>query len=184
MTLTLDQIPSNERPPARSTRSAVRAAIVSSAFSRRSLFRGIAAAGMGVGLASLDVLPGDLSRKAHAAPSTYWHCSAWLKDSTREWLKCNPGGSVNGNVGGSFCVPGGKYHRIDVVSGEHGIRTKFYRRHYSCTGNSGGRNAWRWRRNGRLPEPPPVFCSDGRGVVKNRYGTVVNRYKSACRRWL
>lgn len=184
MTLTLNEVPTSDRAPAKSTRSRVRAAIVSRSFSRRSLFRGMLAAGAGVGIASLDVLPGGLSRPALGAPSTYFQCANSLKESTKAWLKCNPGGSVNGNVGPSFCVPGGKYHRKDTVTGVHGIRTKFYRLHYSCTGNSGGRNAWRWKWNGKKPEPRPVFCSDGRGVVRNRQGTVVNRYNSACRRWL
>lgn len=181
MTLQLSDIPSRSEQPAQGSPSAVRRAVMRGTFSRRSTLKGVVAAGMTLGIASLDLLP--TGPRAQAVPSTYYQCSAWLKPSTQEWLKCNPGGSVNGNVGASFCNSSG-YHRIDEVWGEHGIRTKFYRRHQSCTGNDGGRNAWVWRKNGRTPEPREVRCSDGGGVVRNRDGVVVNRYKSACRKWL
>jgi len=181
MTLQLSDIPSRSAQPAHAAPSAVRRAVVRQAFPRRSVLKSIAVAGMTLGIASLDLLP--TGSRAQAEPSTYLQCSAWLNSGTQEWLRCNPGGSVHGNVGAVFCNSVG-YHRIDTVTGEFGIRTKFYRRHYSCTGNDGGRNAWVWRKNQQGNEPREVRCSDGRGVVRNRDGVVVNRYNSACRKWL
>lgn len=181
MIMDAQTLPSATQEPSRARKSAVRIAIVKAAFSRRSLLRGLLATTAGVGIVSLDMIPGGLSKPAMAAPSTYWNCREWLNASTQEWLKCNPGGSVNGNVGSGFCVPGGKYHRIDAVREAPGVIVYYYRRHYSCTGTSGGRNAWRWVRNNKQPEPPKVFCSDGR--VRVQRDGPDRRYKSACRRW-
>ncbi|MBB3040837.1 hypothetical protein [Nocardioides soli] len=164
--LSLDQIPDALTQPARPEKSFVRQQILASAFTRRGLFRAVAATGMAIGLASLD----GISRLRRAEAVTTWgNCPNWhpllagiygvpagssaYKFWTLEWNKCNPThGSAAGNIGPGFCGSDG-FHRNGVVGS-----IEYDRRPASCA----GRNTWAWKRNGVEPEPPDVRCSDGR----------------------
>ncbi|WP_151523836.1 hypothetical protein [Serinicoccus kebangsaanensis] len=177
MTLSLQDLPSTEVRPQTSSKSQVRLDIIRSAFSRRSMFRAVGVLSVSLGLTTLQSVPG--ARPAMAAPSTWWWCRDYSGHPTysEPWKWCNPNGSVDGYVGTSFCVPGGKYHRTDSRVRD-GVRYEYFRRFSSCA----DKNAWRWLRNeGPNTGPRNVFCSDGRFVAR-RGGRVIFRHPSVCRR--
>lgn len=156
---TITDVPSALAPPKNASRSSVRRAIVHTEFGRRTFMKGVFAAGMSIGLASLDLLPGGPS--ALARPSRWKNCKAYDDlQSNNLWIICNPCARHHPPRRKRYCNRRG-FHRTDTKINRHRTVKRVYRRrHQSCA----GKNTWRWRvRNGfGEPNPRNRKCSDGK----------------------
>jgi hypothetical protein len=186
MPLDISAIPSASTPPSDATPSRVRKLIEERFLTRRSIFKGALTAGVVLGIAALDFLPGHnvaQARRRGEDPWEYWsHCADYSTSTRRaNWRWCNPASAA---VGEWWCKTYYDRHRT-LGRQRTGCHYEDYRRDYRCWNLSDSTviNAWIWRRGQSGGDKPSVVCSDGKTYVFNSCGDDYH-YKSVCRRYL